>query len=239
MSPDSSINSATKSLLAGNNVNAKPYQTVIRVQVQECSQSQQPAHHQQPQQSIFMQATSTAASATATPVIMPAASSGNIYFVKSEYGQHQRISNDHQMLKQSAIVGAVLQPAMLQPVQPQQLQQVKVAVQQQQQPRRPETPEYTKGFPVMDTTVASSVKGEPDLNIGNVFNALLFSFRSVFEQYLIYLLNAFILYTIKNKVQLIIIKFNKKNPYLHKFLQKKKYLENYFKVFVFFFTRNF
>lgn len=31
---------------------------------------------------------------------------------------------------------------------------------------RPETPEYTKSFPVMDTTVASSVKGEPDLNIG-------------------------------------------------------------------------
>lgn len=183
MSPDSSINSATKSLLAGNTANTKPYQTVIRVQVQECSQSQQPAHHQQQsQQSIFMQATSTA-SAVATPVIMPAASSGNIYFVKSEYGQHQRISNDHQMLKQSAIVGAVLQPAMLQPVQPQQqqLQQGTVAVQQhqqqqqqqlqQQQPRRPETPEYTKGFPVMDTTVASSVKGEPDLNIGNVFNA--------------------------------------------------------------------
>lgn len=172
MSPDSSINSATKSLLAGNTANSKAYQTVIRVQVQECSQSQQPAHHQQPQQqSIFMQATSTA-SATTTPVIMPAASSGNIYFVKSEYGQHQRISNDHQMLKQSAIVGAVLQPAMLQPVQPQQqLQQVTVAVQQQQQqqPRRPETPEYTKGFPVMDTTVASSVKGEPDLNIGNIF----------------------------------------------------------------------
>lgn len=171
MSPDSSINSATKSLLAGNAASSKPYQTVIRVQVQECSQSQQPAHHQQPQQSIFMQATSTA-SVSATPVIMPAASSGNIYFVKSEYGQHQRISNDHQMLKQSAIVGAVLQPAMLQPVQPQQqqpIQQVTVAIQQQQQqPRRPETPEYTKGFPVMDTTVASSVKGEPDLNIGNV-----------------------------------------------------------------------
>lgn len=32
---------------------------------------------------------------------------------------------------------------------------------------RPMTPDYTKSYPVMDTTVASSVKGEPELNIGN------------------------------------------------------------------------
>lgn len=31
---------------------------------------------------------------------------------------------------------------------------------------RPQTPEYIKSYPVMDTTVASSVKGEPELNIG-------------------------------------------------------------------------
>ncbi|KAL7732954.1 hypothetical protein ACLKA6_002768 [Drosophila palustris] len=30
---------------------------------------------------------------------------------------------------------------------------------------RPQTPEYIKSYPVMDTTVASSVKGEPELNI--------------------------------------------------------------------------
>lgn len=31
---------------------------------------------------------------------------------------------------------------------------------------RPQTPDYIKSYPVMDTTVASSVKGEPELNIG-------------------------------------------------------------------------
>lgn len=31
---------------------------------------------------------------------------------------------------------------------------------------RPLTPDYAKSYPVMDTTVASSVKGEPELNIG-------------------------------------------------------------------------
>lgn len=31
---------------------------------------------------------------------------------------------------------------------------------------RPQTPEYIKSYPVMDTTVASSIKGEPELNIG-------------------------------------------------------------------------
>ncbi|SPP77421.1 blast:Ecdysone-induced protein 75B%2C isoforms C/D, partial [Drosophila guanche] len=30
---------------------------------------------------------------------------------------------------------------------------------------RPQTPDYIKSYPVMDTTVASSVKGEPELNI--------------------------------------------------------------------------
>ncbi|CAD7081416.1 unnamed protein product [Hermetia illucens] len=34
-----------------------------------------------------------------------------------------------------------------------------------QMQQRPQTPEYIKSYPVMDTTVASSVKGEPELNI--------------------------------------------------------------------------
>lgn len=36
---------------------------------------------------------------------------------------------------------------------------------------RPQTPEYIKSYPVMDTTVASSVKGEPELNIGKLSGA--------------------------------------------------------------------
>jgi len=34
---------------------------------------------------------------------------------------------------------------------------------------RPQTPEYIKSYPVMDTTVASSIKGEPELNIGEFY----------------------------------------------------------------------
>lgn len=39
---------------------------------------------------------------------------------------------------------------------------------------RPMTPEYPKSYPVMDTTVASSVKGEPELNIGNSLSLQIF-----------------------------------------------------------------
>lgn len=38
---------------------------------------------------------------------------------------------------------------------------------------RPLTPEYTAKYPVMDTTVASSMKGEPALNIGWFLNKYL------------------------------------------------------------------
>lgn len=38
---------------------------------------------------------------------------------------------------------------------------------------RPLTPDYAKSYPVMDTTVASSVKGEPELNIGKKNTMLL------------------------------------------------------------------
>lgn len=37
---------------------------------------------------------------------------------------------------------------------------------------RPQTPDYIKSYPVMDTTVASSVKGEPELNIGKKRNLI-------------------------------------------------------------------
>lgn len=43
---------------------------------------------------------------------------------------------------------------------------------------RPLTPDYAKSYPVMDTTVASSVKGEPELNIG-IKNDMLFYRRQL------------------------------------------------------------
>lgn len=38
--------------------------------------------------------------------------------------------------------------------------------QHHQQQQRPQTPDYIRSYPVMDNSVASSVKGEPELNIG-------------------------------------------------------------------------
>ncbi|KAJ6633520.1 Ecdysone-induced protein 75B, isoforms C/D, partial [Pseudolycoriella hygida] len=111
MSPDSS---------SRGSFNQMP-STVIRVQVQECSQSQQ----------------SSAPSTYMT--------SSNVIFLNKTNSGGNRIkieSNDT--------------PKVLNQQPPQH--------QLYQQPR-PQTPEYTKSFPVMDTTVASSVKGEPDLNI--------------------------------------------------------------------------
>lgn len=112
MSPDSS---------SRGSFNQMP-STVIRVQVQECSQSQQSSA-----QSSYMAAS-------------------NVIFLNKSNVVANRIKMESNVT-----------PKLLhQQPQPQQL------CQQQ----RPQTPEYTKSFPVMDTTVASSVKGEPDLNIG-------------------------------------------------------------------------
>lgn len=104
MSPDSS---------SRGSYNPAP-STVIRVQVQECSQSQQPSA-----QSSYM--------------------TSNVIFLNktNSIGNHIK-----------------MEPNVAPKSEPHQLCQ------------RPQTPEYTKSFPVMDTTVASSVKGEPDLNIG-------------------------------------------------------------------------
>lgn len=44
--------------------------------------------------------------------------------------------------------------------------------QQQQQQQRPQTPDYIRSYPVMDNSVASSVKGEPELNIGKKLTML-------------------------------------------------------------------
>lgn len=114
MSPDSSSRGSFNQIPS----------TVIRVQVQECSQSQQPSA-----QSSYM-------------------ATSNVIFLNKTNVVGNRIKMESNVT-----------PKLLQPQQPQQHQLC-------QQQQRPQTPEYTKSFPVMDTTVASSVKGEPDLNIG-------------------------------------------------------------------------
>lgn len=96
--------------------------SVIRVQVQECSQSQQPSA-----QSSYM-------------------ATSNVIFLNKTNTVDNRIKME-----------STVNPKLLQ----RQSEQHQICQQQ-----RPQTPEYTKSFPVMDTTVASSVKGEPDLNIG-------------------------------------------------------------------------
>lgn len=110
MSPDSS---------SKGSFNQMP-STVIRVQVQECSQSQQ--------------------SSTPSTYMAPS----NVIFLNKSNVVGNRIKME------SNVTTKLPQP-----------QQHQLCQQQ-----RPQTPEYTKSFPVMDTTVASSVKGEPDLNIG-------------------------------------------------------------------------
>lgn len=110
MSPDSSSRGSFSQIPS----------TVIRVQVQECSQSQPSSA-----QSSYM-------------------ATSNVIFLNKTNAVGNRIKMESNVT-----------PKLLQQ-QPQQLCQ----------PQRPQTPEYTKSFPVMDTTVASSVKGEPDLNIG-------------------------------------------------------------------------
>ncbi len=115
MSPDSSSRGSFNQIPS----------TVIRVQVQECSQSQQPSA-----QSSYM-------------------ATSNVIFLNKTNAVGNRIKMESNVTPKS------LQQ------QPEQHQLC-----QQQQQQRPQTPEYTKSFPVMDTTVASSVKGEPDLNIG-------------------------------------------------------------------------
>lgn len=115
MSPDSS---------SKGSFNQMP-STMIRVQVQECSQSQQSSN-----QSTYM-------------------ATSNVIFLNKTNVVGNRIKMESNVT-----------PKLLHQQSPQQQQH------QLCQPQRPQTPEYTKSFPVMDTTVASSVKGEPDLNIG-------------------------------------------------------------------------
>lgn len=185
MSPDSSSLMPSKSMVIGasgtsggggendlvmESVNKTvPFQSLIRVQVQECSQSQQ------------------------------SSSTGNIYFVKNDYVQQQKpiehnggaiivaptpsAALQHRNVEHRQVgktVTAIHMPVVVSTHPPppssspiyqgpsHQQQNQPEQHHQDHQPRRPETPEYTKAFPVMDTTVASSVKGEPDLNIGRL-----------------------------------------------------------------------
>lgn len=151
MSPDSSINSTNTLNIVQPTSTSKPIQTVIRVQVQECSQSQQPSSYylnssgsiiqQHNQQQVVQQHHQL--------LQQQQAQSSNIFYNNKNI--NNRMVNDQNTIIKSPIMNTMHQP-------------------QQQQPHRPETPEYTKAFPVMDTTVASSVKGEPDLNIGKLLN---------------------------------------------------------------------
>lgn len=136
MTPDSSLHPTPITTI-------KPIQSVIRVQVQECSQSQQHSSisshlngpSSQPQSNIYF--ISKMKSERCNDVIQVTPS--NQYLPGPSVVSHQQQSNPAPSLPPPA-------------------------------PRRPETPEYTKSFPVMDTTVASSMKGEPDLNIGKLIS---------------------------------------------------------------------
>lgn len=209
MSPDSSINASmlitqTTGQLFGASANKMASPNVVRVQVQECSQSQQPSvapnaapsaapyshlagHLRQPPTMVhrhhpYHHHNSTASSTVPTS---SCAATGPLFFVNKTLANRGPIvvpsslssamlppGHDYQATASAATAVNPIAPMTSttlikqEPTQHHQHQPQQHQSHQQPQPHRPETPEYTKSFPVMDTTVASSVKGEPDLNIG-------------------------------------------------------------------------
>lgn len=162
--------------------------STIRVQVQECSQSAAMSSHRSPIQyhssqstSMSMKSNSAAVSTiTSGPNLLArerysaingntsvnciATNNANNGGPSSGHSNGMNVnSNENQQQDQSISI-------MHQQHQPKQMHQQRVVMPQSnviyKVSSRPLTPEYTKSYPVMDTTVASSVKGEPELNIG-------------------------------------------------------------------------
>lgn len=217
MSPDSSINptmsvsqtTTTNQIFSATKIMASPPISVVRVQVQECSQSQPSVAHtahsapfshlaghlHQPSSAIVGgQQRHHPYHSSSVPTSSSPVNHGPVFFVNKTLGnrgplppstssssvqQHNNGPSSASIMlppssheQQQHINAPTVNPTV--DGQPMTSTSIKQEVQhqhhhhqqQQHQPQRPETPEYTKSFPVMDTTVASSVKGEPDLNIG-------------------------------------------------------------------------
>lgn len=202
MSPDSSINpsvSVTQTTTTTNNnqmfnSNQATSPNGVRVQVQECSQSQPSVAASAPfsqlaghlRQSLvgphrhhpYHNSVDPTSSLAAGPIFFVNKTLGNRGPLPpaSAHSSHNRPSSamlppgngHHQQQPTTSLIVTDANPMTSSDIkqEPQQKQQHHHQHSLSQQPHRPETPEYTKSFPVMDTTVASSVKGEPDLNIG-------------------------------------------------------------------------
>lgn len=191
MSPDSSMNSSTKMLPHTTTIqlgtvhmhqthnvhHAAPTSTMDCVQVQECTQSQTLAAPAPPPlasvaagpRSTILASTLQQKQQLLPPLASDSPSIGSFFDTPQLWDDKNR-----QPLKTIATTGHQIQ---LTPVsQP----TTHSLTQQQQQStqnnviykivQRPNTPDYPKTYPLMDTTVASSVKGEPELNIGMFIN---------------------------------------------------------------------
>lgn len=155
-------------------------QSVIRIQVPECTQS----HPAQPQnQPIFAEPSAAAQRSNyQTSVIFLNKSIPKSNFLSKSLNHESSPSLSSSSSSKLNQPGSLVTPSKMSVYQ-QNTQTQQQQYQQHQQPppsqrsdlsniqtqQRSETPEYTKSFPVMDTTVASSMKGEPELHIGMFF----------------------------------------------------------------------
>lgn len=155
MSPDSSVNS-----LSSTNLIDKPIghtTSVIRLQVGDSSQTKKVSI------SPIFRGTQLTTSSSSLP-------QNSVIFLNKSVSSYLA-SNDVNQIRQSQDIRLQtlnLPPPPPPPSLPKITTESSSSVyQQQQQQHRSQTPEYTKSiYPVMDTTVASSITGEPELNIG-------------------------------------------------------------------------
>jgi hypothetical protein len=116
-------------------------QKIVRIQVQECTQSQQ--HHQQHMHQQIPQHISMQ----------------NAFLTPQVQGQAQKFQQQHLHQQQQTHILKIKSDNIC--------HSVGNGGNNNKLMLRPPTPtDYPKNYPVMDTTVASSMKGEPELNIG-------------------------------------------------------------------------
>lgn len=146
MSPDSSMNSVEmSSTISSKSQQIRSAPAMVSVQVQECSQSQSLPPLPPPSAVLVTQMTHLQQAQQPTPLQQQSLNyhqnTGN-QTVLTQYTAEQQgmptTANNTSLQRHSAQTNVIYKMS----------------------------PDYSKTYPVMDTTVASSVKGEPDLNIG-------------------------------------------------------------------------
>lgn len=148
MSPDSSMNSVEmSSTISSKSQQIRNAAAMVSVQVQECSQSQALPPLPPPSAVLVAQQQVTHLQQTQQPT--PLQQQSLNYHLSSG---NQSVLTQYTAEQQGPPTSANNPPLQRHPAQTNVIYKM--------------SPDYSKTYPVMDTTVASSVKGEPDLNIG-------------------------------------------------------------------------